>query len=155
MATQRLMVATLAGKAAIAVSDLFARWRATPDPVAVDELALALREHGYSLPVVSFSEWVDRWLMGDLVPGPGAVRGQHVEATCLGPLQAVAWAGPLGHSSPEQRWLAARPREAAAGWEEGTTPCAVVVVREVLGPSATDEEVRLSLGCVPPWLGSF
>lgn len=152
MATQRLMVATLAGEAATAVSDLFTRWRAVPDPAAVDRFGRALREHGWFLPVVSFSEWVDRWLMGDAVPGPGAVTGQHFEATCLGPAQALAWAGQLGHSSSEEQWLAARLREAAAVWEKETTPWTVVVVREVLGPSATDEEVRLSLGGVPPWL---
>ena len=78
MATQRLMVATLAGQSAVAVSGLFEKWRAVVDPEAVDRLCLSIRENALSLSVVYFAEWVDRWLMGDLAPGPGAVEGERL-----------------------------------------------------------------------------
>jgi hypothetical protein len=52
----------------------------------------------------------------------------------------------------EQQWLASRLREAAEGWVSVAEPLAVVVVREVLGASTTDEEVRAALRGVPNWL---
>jgi hypothetical protein len=152
MATQRLIVATLGGEAATAVVALFRSWSANADPVAIDRFCASLRDNELSLPVVYFSEWADRWLMGDLAPGPAAVEGRRCQAACLSPEQAIAWAGGCGHQSSEQEWLAARLQEAAAGWGSVAEQYAVVVVREVVGPSTTDDEVRASLGSVPAWL---
>jgi hypothetical protein len=104
-----------------------------------------------SLPIVYFCEWLDRWLMGDLVPGPEAVEGVRYQAACLVPEQALAWADRCGHQFPEQQWLASRLREAAVAWG-GAEKQVVVLVREVLGGSATDEEVETSLDAVPAWL---
>ena len=67
MATQRMTIATFAGTAADAVAGLFRTWRDSPDPGAVDRFSLALRDNALSLPVVYFAEWIDRWLMGDIV----------------------------------------------------------------------------------------
>ena len=152
MVTQRLTVATLAGRSAVAVATRFERWRSAPDPAAVDQLCESFREHALSLPVVYFAEWVDRWLMGDLVPGPGAVEGLLFQAACLSPAQAVAWADRCGSQFAEQGWLASRLREAAAGWGGVAEPYTVVVVREAVGASPTDEEVRAAAGAVPAWL---
>ena len=152
MATQRLTVATLAGQAATAVVAQFERWRSAPDPTAVDRLCASIREHALSLPVVYFAEWVDRWLMGDLVPGPGAVEGRRFQAACLAPAQATAWADRCGSQFAEQRWLASRLREAAAGWGGVAEPYAVVVVREAVGASATDDEVQATARSIPAWL---
>jgi hypothetical protein len=145
-------VATLAGEAALAVAERFARWREIPDAEAVDHFCRDLRENSLSLPVVYFSEWIDRWSMGDVVPGPNATEGRRFQAACLLPEQAVTWAGRCGRQFPEQRWLAARLQEATAGLGAVTERYAVVVIRGVTSPSATDEEVKASLGRVPAWL---
>ncbi len=152
MATQRLTVATLAGDAALAANVLFRSWQSRPDPAAVDQLCDGLRGDGLSLPVVYFCEWADRWSMGDDAPGPGAAEGRRYEATCLTPAQTEARAGRCGRQLPEQGWLAARLREAAGAWAGICEPRVVLVVREVIGLSATDEEVTDSLRIVPRWL---
>jgi hypothetical protein len=120
----------------------------------VDRVCERLRANGTALPVVYFCEWVDRWLTGDRVPGPGAVEGKRFQVACLSPQQAVSWAGQCGSQFPEQEWLGGRLREAAQGWRSVAEPLAVVVVREVLGTSTTDEEVRAALHGVPSWLSS-
>src|SRR5262245_7617583 len=142
MATQRLIVATIAGDSAAAVASRFRSWVAHADTAAVDRFCDGLRQHGDSLPVVYFCEWIDRWLMGDLVPGPGGVVGQRYQATCLTPEDAVSWSQRCGQQFQEQKWLAARLREAAAAWGTITERYAVVVVREVIGASSMDEEVE-------------
>jgi hypothetical protein len=151
MAKQRLTVATFAGNSAVAVAALVRSWRTGSDPAAVDRFCAAVRENGHALPIVYFCEWLDRWLMGDLVPGPDAVEGRRFQAACLSADEALAWAGRCGHQFPEQEWLASRLREAAVGWGRAERQ-AVVVVRELLGSSTTDEEVEASLSVVPQWL---
>jgi len=154
MATQRLTVATLAGDAAAAVAALFESWRLDPDPAAVDQFCTNLRENVMSLPVVYFCEWVDRWLMGDQIVGADGAEGRQYHAACLSPKQAEALAGRCGNQFQEQQWLAARLREAAAGWGTVAERYVVVVIRQVVGPSTTDDEVKLSLKSVPAWLDS-
>jgi hypothetical protein len=150
-----MTIATLGGQAAVAVEARFQQWRAAPDPDAVDQLCAAIREHALSLPIVYFAEWIDRWLMGNLVPGPGAVESRRFQATCLSPEQAIAWAGQCGSQFTEQVWLSNRLREAAAGWGSAAEDYAVVVIREALDASATDEDVRAALGTVPAWVKSI
>ena len=152
MATQRLMVATLAGRSAFAVVARFEQWRAIPDPAAVDRMCASVRESALSLPVVYFAEWVDRWLMGDLVPGPDAVEGRRFQAACLSPTQATGWADRCGTQFAEQGWLASRLREAAVGWGSVAEQYAVVVIREAVGASPTDGEVQAAASGVPAWL---
>jgi hypothetical protein len=150
MAKQRWTLATFAGESAAAVTALVRSWRIGSDPGAVDRFCAALRENGLMLPIVYFCEWADRWLMGDLVPGPVA-EGRLYQTACLSPEQALAWASGCGHQFPEQEWLAARLREAAVTWDE-VEPRAVVILREVLDGSTTDDEVHASLHVVPEWL---
>lgn len=152
MATQRMMVETLAGQAAVAVTKQFETWRSTPNPEAVDRLCAAIRDNALSLSVVYFTEWVDRWLMGDQVPGPGAVQGGRFQATCLSPAQALDYAGQVVNQHAEQRWLVSRLREAAAGWGGVAEPYAIVIVREVVGPSAGDDEIQAAAQSIPAWL---
>lgn len=152
MATQRLIVATLAGAAADALFVHFERCRQTPDPGAIDRVCATIREHALSLPIVYFTEWVDHWLMGDEVPGPGAVEGQRFQASCLTPDQTRAWVERCGNQFAEQEWLTVRFREAANGWGPVADRYAVVVIREVTGPSVGDDEVRATLGHTPAWL---
>src|SRR5262245_59704050 len=132
MATQRLTVVSVAGKAGAMVQALFQSWHdgaAGPDPAAVDWLGNQLRAHGAALPVVYFGEWIDRWLMGDVVPGPGTVAGRQYEAACLSPEQAAAWAKRCGRQFPEEQWLASRLWEAAEAWAGVAEPRAIVVLR--------------------------
>src|SRR5205809_4781704 len=154
MATQRMTVATLAGDSAAAVTALFRSWRTGYDPAAVDRFCAALRDNGLSLPIVYFCEWIDRWLMGDLVPGPEAVAGHRFEATCGTTREAAEWSRRCGNQFPEQLWLAARLRESAEAWSSLIPEAVVVVLREPLGPSTLDEEVTASLDHVPQWLRS-
>src|SRR4051794_13512605 len=102
MATQRLTVATFVGEAATAIAALFHSWRTGCDPVAVDRLCTAVRDNGTSLPILYFCEWIDRWLMGDLAPGPDAAVGRTYHAACLSPEQSLTWAGQCGRQFPEQ-----------------------------------------------------
>src|SRR5262249_3266120 len=154
MATQRLTVATVGGASAVAVAALVRSLRTASDPATVDRFCTALREHGMSLPIVYFCEWLDRWLMGDLVTGPEAVEGRQFQATCISPEQALAWADRCPCQFSEQHWLAARLREAAAVWAAGE-PRVVIVIRKALGASTTDEEVKESLRMVPEWLSAL
>lgn len=154
MATQWLMVATIAGDAAVAVQVLVHGWRRdpAPDPAAVDRFCERLRANGAALPVVYFCEWVDRWLLGDQVPGPSAVDGKRCQVACLSPQQALSWADQCGSQFPEQQLLGGRLREAAQAWGAVAEPFAVVVMREVIGASTTDDEVRAALHGIPSWL---
>lgn len=150
MASQRWTVATLAGASAARVAGLFASWASSDDPVRVDWFCDALRDNGLELPVVSFCEWADHWLMGDHLPQPRVV-GRRYEAACLSSEAAVAWAERCDRQFAEQEWLAARLREAAAVFTAGADRV-VVLLRFVVGASATDDEVRSATERVPGWL---
>jgi hypothetical protein len=160
MATQRLTVATVGGQGGRIVSTLFSRWQGllkAPDLAgdvsqAVGRFCELLRANCEILPILYFSQWIDRWLMGDMVPGPQAVRGDRVEVACLSATEAKAWAERCGSQFDEHRFLAARLREAADAWQPLAGPLVVVVMREVIGPSALDQEITSSLAKVPNWL---
>src|SRR5262245_48229298 len=131
MATQRVFVATLAGNAAPVIASIFASWRADPtcvDRTVVDRFCATLRANGASLPVVYFSEWIDRWLMGDRVPGPEAVWGVRFQTSCFSREEAIEWAARCGSQFQEEAWLAARLREAASAWSGRVEQVVVVVV---------------------------
>jgi len=76
VATQWLTVATLMGESALTVKAQFERWRSAYDPEVVDAFCLSLQKNALFLKVVYFARWIDRWLMGDQLPGPGAVDGR-------------------------------------------------------------------------------
>jgi hypothetical protein len=147
-----MTVATLAGKAAITVAALFDRWRLTPDPEAIDHFCMAIRANASAVPVLYFAEWVDRWLMGGTIPGPGAIQGKRFQATSLSPGHALAWAGQCGRQFAEHVWMASRLREAATCWETVAEQREIIVIREVSGASISDDEVRASLCSLPAWL---
>lgn len=156
MATQRLILATLAGHSADAVSTLFDRWASCPDPDAVDRFCTELRDNGSSLPVVYFCEWIDRWLMGDLVPGSNPKEGRRFQAACFSADSARDWAARCGQQWSEQQWFAARLNEAADGWSTvADGRLAVVCIRDVIGGTTLDEEMKRSLDQCPGWLKCF
>lgn len=154
MATQRLLVVAIAGDAARAIETLWRGWMSYHPPRAaeVDHFCRQLRANGAALPVIYFCEWVDRWLMGDQVPGPQAVRGEQFEAACFSAEQALDWTNRCSGQFSEPQWLASRLREAVEAWEALAKPRMIVMVREVLGASTTDEEVHAALRGIPAWL---
>lgn len=152
MATQRLTIATVAGKAAAVVEDLFRSLRAHSDPWTLDSFCENLRAHSEELTVVYYSEWIDRWLMGDEVPGPGAVQGRKYQATVLTPNEAIAWADKIYNQFDEQKCLKARLREAANAKEKLVKDEVIVVIREVWDVFARDEQYLAAFQIVPTWL---
>jgi hypothetical protein len=152
MGTQWIIVATIAGDSSGRVAAGFRAWTAQPDPTAIDAFCIALRENGPCLPIVYYSTWLDRWSMGDFVPG--LLAGQRFEATCLTAETAKEWSDRRPNQFAEHGWLAARLREAAAALDGLAKQRVIIVVREVIGPSATDDEVRSCLGTLPAWLTS-
>ena len=147
-----MTIAAIAGQAAVAVAARFEQWRSAPDPEEIDGLCIAIREHALSLHILYFAEWVDRWHMGDKVPGPRAVEGSRFQAAIMSPHQATEWADRCGHQFEEEEWLACRLREAATAWYSLTEQRTVVVIREVTDASTLDDEVRAALDRVPEWL---
>ena len=154
MASQRLLIVTLAGRTADAAADLIAAWRgkSAVDGAAIDQFCDALRVHAEELPVLYYGEWIDRWLMGDLVPGPSPLEGRRFQLAAFTREEARDWAKRCGSQHQEQAWLAARLREAAAAWSGLTDHAHILVIREVFGCLAADEEVEAALGVVPDWI---
>ena len=165
MATQRITVAKIAGAAGVAVAKTFSRWAAADrsDESAaavrrdVDRFVQSLKAHAATLPVVYFAEWIDLWLMGDVVPGlamgrDGVVNGNRFEAACHTLPVVFPSSMPAAGSPQEMIWLETRLREAECAWEELTPDAVLVLVREVLGPTVTDDELRLTLTAAPDWV---
>lgn len=152
MATQRLTIAVIAGESAAAVVARFRSLESHPDAAALDRFCAALRANGLSLPIVYFCEWLDHWLMGDMVPEPGLLEGKKYQAFCFSPGQAATWARQCRSLNPEEKWLAFRLQESAVAWELVAQNRAIVLVRESVGPSTTDDDVKKSLKIVPQWL---
>lgn len=152
MATQRMIVATIAGETGQMVAGLFRKWHSTravgqPDTVqsAVDKFAEQLRARGGIPPVVYYCEWFDCWSMGDDIHFGKVIEGKQFEASCGSRPEAAAWIEQCGNQFPGQQWLATRLREAAEAWQTLAEPATIVILRQVLGPSYTDEEVMASL----------
>ena len=80
--------------------------------------------------------------------------GRSYDAACFSVEQALAWAARCGDQLPEQQWLAARLREAARV-RSGVEPRVILALREVLGSTVTDDEVKQSLNVIPNWLLSL
>jgi hypothetical protein len=157
MATQRITVATIAGAAGVAVADLFCQWivasgQGKANQPTLEQFCEGLRSNGHMLPVLFFVEWIDHWLMGDEVPGPGTVSGQRFEACCLTSSEAKQWAQQIGNQFPEKEWLKSRLRIAASTWHPSESEAVVVILREVLGPSVSAEDVEGTMDKVPEWL---
>jgi hypothetical protein len=167
MATQRVIVAKIAGAAGVAVADHFRRWLASgsgeefraPIRAEVDQFAETLRANAASPPVVYYCEWIDMWSMGDVIPALGSagvrvVRGDRYEACCHQP--TVSLIAPSNHGEPAQEsvWTEARLREARAAWSGLVDESILVVLREPLGATVTDEELRAALRSLPRWFGA-
>jgi len=152
---QRVILLTLGGEAAQRAAGLIDAWRrqSNVDTAAVDGFCETLRaQSNETLSIVYYAEWIDRWLMGDRIPGPQAIDGRRFQLTCFTREQALDWAGHCGSQFPEQEWLAARLREAAAAWCGSAGQALIVGLREVTGASATDDEIETALQVVATWM---
>jgi len=167
MATQRVTLAKIGGEAAAYIERQFRAWARTkhdhnfPPEVqaALDKLAEALRAHAAEPPIVYFSEWIDMWSMGDLVPALGdqkavVVTGQRYEACCHHP--PIAFKADIIADEPTQEsvWLKHRLDEAEDAWEELASDWIIVILREPLGGLVTDDELVSSLQDNPDWLAT-
>ena len=181
MASQRITIAKLAGVSGEIVFERIAAWSAArnaDDPSLwspeqwpeharheADDFADRLRAKGFDLPVCYFVEWADMWSLGDVFtrwltppdcPGPIGVHANRIEifAYCLpdgGRLtKYLADAGP--QPSPESDWFVAHLQEAVIAWETLVESATLVVLRNVTGPTASDEEIAAPLQVRPPWL---
>jgi hypothetical protein len=166
IATQRIILANLGGAAAAAVAVRFRRWLGScqggnfPAPVRreVDQFAVTLRANAASPPIIYYCEWVDMWSMGDVIPAlgvPGArvVRGDRYDACCHDSNVSLLAPTLGGEMAQEAEWLVARLREARSAWSGLVSESALVVLREALGGTVTDEELQAALWSVPRWLG--
>jgi hypothetical protein len=156
MATQKITVATFGGETAVVISEFYRKWSVSPDCDSIDQFCQALTDTEFRLPALYlyFCQWLDGWLMGDQVPGPGKVSGKHFEFTCLSQPDTIVIAGEIKQQFPEQKWLSNHLLEAVSevGSMQGNR---VVVVRDVLGPSISGDDQRAALSTIPDWLTQF
>jgi hypothetical protein len=181
LATQRITVAKVGGTAADAVARRLRQWSAArlttnpdewsneqwPEQVrhAADQFADQLRANGLAPPVVYFVEWADMWSMGDLftdwlqppdAPLPLIIHGDQFQLYAYGLpdggrlAEHLAGAGP--QQVPESEWLVGRLREAVGAWEGLVERSVLVVLRQTVGGSVSNEELLDSLDAVPSWL---
>lgn len=156
MATQRLTIATVAGNTSELITRYVSEWRQSSNPVQIDAFCSSLTNNLQSLQIIYAVQWVDRWLMGDLVPGPSTLFGKQYEMTVLSVAETVSHANQCGQQFVEQQIFSQRLREASDTCRKfGTANVSVVIIREVLDVSTSDEEVIESLATIPSWLVEF
>jgi hypothetical protein len=169
MATQRLVLLKLVGESGRLVTESCRAWaakqQAAPDDPdlgkEIGRFAEVLDAHRAELPVVYYSEWLDRWSMGDDIGTPFTERGGIVlkangpfyQVCCTDQLAALLTLPPDGWQFDEQKWLAVRLREAAAAWEPLIQGGTLLLLRRVVGASTDDDEIRAAAESVPGWLG--
>jgi len=93
--------------------------------------------------------------MGDALPGPSKREGKDFQFAVFDRVSALDWAKRCGDQFEEEAWFAARLNEAVAVREIIIADRAIIVIREVLGCSTSDDEVRDSLSSIPSWLEQF
>lgn len=134
----------------------------------MDAFAAALRAESHRPPVVFFSEYVDFWWMGHLfaahaVPAAGVVEvlSDRLQLACYRLPDGGVLARWLEQTPrrkrvreqipQEQLWFRLLLLEAVRAWERLVDEAAVVVLREVVGPTVLDEELVAALGDAPVW----
>jgi hypothetical protein len=181
LASQRITVAKIGGLAADVSLRRLQAWsaaRQTRDPnewsseqwpqhvrAETDAFANRLRANAFTPPVIYFVEWADLWSMGDVFqrwlaplegPMPLAVLADQYEVFAYGLpdggrlAQRLATAGT--QQWPETDWLLGRLRDAIGDSEALVERAVLIVLRYVVGPSASGQDVRDSLRRVPDWL---
>lgn len=168
MATQRVVLLKVIGESEGVVAERCRAWAArqmaAPDDwvlrTEIGRFAEALDAHRTELPVVYYSEWLDRWSMGDDFSKPFTCRGGIVlqangpfyDVCCTDHPAAMLTLPSDGWQFDEQTWLAGRLREAAAAWEPLVSGGVLVLLRQCLRSSTDDEEITKAAMSVPDWL---
>ena len=187
MATQRIVIAKLAGEAAEAAGTCFRRWLAArpagdarvssagewPSRYCseMDRLVADLRKHADRLPAIFFCEYVDTWSMGchfEFWLRPRPTKGPlHVASKRFDLyLYALPDRGALQNwlrrglrlkrvrerNPQEQQWFVSNLLAAATSWEGMVRSSALIVVRECVGETVSDERLLESLKTAPAWL---
>jgi hypothetical protein len=175
MASQRVLLFTVAGGLADAVWNDIRRWSdarvavvsdewSTDDwPVAirqeVDQFVTRMSKSAYWPPVLYRSEHVDCWSMGDVFETALVVEHpDHCRRLLTGSHEIIAtWVrfpqriDPDRDAPDETVWLYSRINEAMAAWGAFAENRLVLLVRTVVGGLWTDDEVSQSLRGIPAW----
>lgn len=181
MASQRVTIAKIGGKAGDIVLERLrewagarqiddpTEWRDDQWPASVRSQAAAfaerLRANALFPPVVHFVEWSDLWSMFDVytrwLTPPNCPPPLEIDADRF---EIFAYELPDGgrlerhlkkarrQQFPECDQYVTRLKEAVGAWGELVERSALIVVREVVGGLVTDEELVASLSVVPDWL---
>lgn len=183
MATQRITVAKIGGAASEAVALRFREWAKLrrldkPNEVSssqwpsdardsADRFVSSLRANAMVPPVIHFAEWIDLWSMFDtfrrwLTPPDGAEPGYihtgRSELYCYALPDGGRLASYLAEAGSQQWRETDRHiwhlREAVRAWETLVDRSVIVVLREAIDGSVSDEEVSTSQKVIPAWLES-
>ena len=177
MASQRLTIAKIGGRAADEASRVFLAWRDArisnaprdyqpefPSEVRsiADDWAEHLREHGHEPPVVFFLEYFDLWSFSPPLlhlenHGLIDVVGNQYELYLLELPLTEAAAEELirvrDHGQyAESRFFATVTLHAAEEWNALVDRSVLIFLRKVVAGSVEDEEIVASLMIIPEWV---
>lgn len=180
MPAQRVTVVKIGGRAADLIGCQLREWSTErqppkdkwssvdwPLPVRdrADDLAERLRAHSTTLPVIHFVEWTDPWSMGNLFehwltppdgPPPYFIEARQFQLFGYELPDGGRLAKHLANAGRQQwsesDWYITRLREALGAWEKLVERAVLVVLRHVIGPLVSDEEIVESMSTVPLWL---
>lgn len=145
MATQRLSIIAVDCELADQFWVLLQHARVTDSPTDFDAADLPepdnrvdhawrfLLAQSLATSTLYFSQWLDRWSMGDTAPGFPCFDGLEVSLAVHSASEARVRAEEIAPQFPEYAWLATRLREAGEAVESAATAGCVVIAREVLG----------------------
>jgi hypothetical protein len=183
VATQRITLAKIGGKAAEVVVRRLRAWSAArrtdlgdeqsneqwPPDVRrqADEFTERLRSHALAAPVIHFIEWVDPWSMGDLFahwltpsegPPPSVVHGDRFELYGYALPDDGRLARYLASAGLQQfkesDWYVRRLQEAVESYSGVTDRAVILVARNVVASTVTDDDMKDSFARVPDWLST-
>lgn len=175
MASQRVLLLTIAGELADTIWNDIRRWSGAriavandewssddwPDAIKheVDHLVTRLTVAAYLPPVLYRSEHVDCWSMGDVFE-TALVKGHtdYCRRLLTASHEIVAtWVRFSEQINPHQKapdetvWLYTHINEAIAAWGTFAEKRLVLLVRTVLGGLCEDDDVSNSLLSIPSW----
>ena len=179
MAIQEWTIVKLVGPAATDAADRFDRWwkaRGSDDPnsFGADQWSVSIRreaseyvstlvEHRWGMPVAYFSQHVDLWTMGGGIVGrrPGEPEPEVWHDTgqlwCHrlpdGGKLIQCWRPVERAQFQEGEWLARRLLEAAEAYDKLWPVAVLLVNRNSIGVSPSDDELKLAAAKLPTWIG--
>lgn len=179
MATQLWTILKLVGPAATDAAARFDRWRRArrstdpssvgprdwPAPVrrAASTYFARLLDHRTEMPIAYFSQHVDHWLAAGDLPHHLDDFKPHIwhdtgELWCYplperGRLVRRNAAAARSVKFPENKWLASRIIEAAQAYQKLWPKAVLLVNRQPITPSPSDDVLKAAAARMPRWLG--